>query len=314
MNATDNIVAAIRAQHRKRRYAMKVQQKIDRALESFIRREYTNWKPDLPEAEREKFNKEVTRIIKAARADKGDAELVGIVGATDRARHEFDARRTIAERAMEKLAADLPVYAWIESVPGVGALGLATIVAETGSLHYFRNPAKVHKRLGFAPYDGHAGSTWKRETWRPRALTADEWVENPFSGERYAMMAQVAQWLWVKQWKGAAKSDTGEGYATGRYGEIYAARRKHTAVTHPEWSKGHSHSDALRVMMKSFLVDLWCEWTRSPGHEVCERVDELRGQISLDAHHEHAAKKRRRATVAVMPKISMPGGAPSEGS
>jgi hypothetical protein len=284
---TDEIVAAIRAQHRKRRYAMKAQSKIDRALESFVRREFTGWRPDLPEAEREKFNKEVARILKAARAGKGDSELVEIVNATDASRETFDGIRAAAEKTMEKKAAELPVFAWTESVPGVGPLGLATIIAETGPLHYYAGPYKVFKRLGFAPYDGCAGSTWKRETWRPRTLSADEWVENPFSGERYAQMAMIAQFLWMKQWKGAAKSETGEGQPTGPYGEIYAARRAHTAQTHPDWSKGHSHSDALRVMMKEFLKDLWCAWTRTLGHEV--RVEEFRSHSSSDAHCACAA-------------------------
>src|SRR5262249_39095029 len=135
--------------------------------------------------------------------------------------------------------------------------------------------------------------TWKRVTWRPRALSAEEWTENPFSGERYAMMTMVAQFLWMKQWRGAAKSGNGAGSPNGHYGEVYAKRRRHTAKTHPEWSKGHSHSDALRVMMKRFLADLWTQWTRTPGHEV--RKLDLRDsnvakcaadQNSFDAHDD----------------------------
>ena len=131
----------------------------------------------------------------------------------------------------------------------------------------YPNPAKVWKRLGFAPFDGHAGSTWKRATWRPRALTAEEWIANPFSGERYALMAQIAQWLWVKQWIGKAKTGTGVGAPSGPYGEIYAERRAKTAVAHPDWSDGHAHSDALRIMMKYFLRSLWCEWKRCAEQE-----------------------------------------------
>jgi hypothetical protein len=146
---------------------------------------------------------------------------------------------------------------------GAGALGLATIVAECGDLSNYATPAKLWKRLGFAPYDGHAGSTWKRETWRPRSLSKDEWIENPFSGERYALMAQIATWLVNAQWIGAKKSETGEGKPNGPYGEIYAKRRTHTKTTHPEWSDGHRRKDALRVTMKKFLLDLWGEWHRN---------------------------------------------------
>jgi hypothetical protein len=42
----------------------------------------------------------------------------------------------------------------------------------------------------------------------------------------------------------------------------YALRRAKTAVTHPDWTDGHAYSDALRVMMKAFLRDLWVEGQR----------------------------------------------------
>jgi hypothetical protein len=37
----------------------------------------------------------------------------------------------------------------------------------------------------------------------------------------------------------------------------YDERRAHTAITHPEWTDGHSHNDALRVASKEILKDLW---------------------------------------------------------
>jgi hypothetical protein len=161
---------------------------------------------------------------------------------------------------MEKLTDQLPVAEWIKGVRGAGQLGLATIVAEAGDLANYPNPAKLWKRLGFAPYDGHAGSSWKRQTWRPRTLTAEEWIANPFSGERYALMHQIAVWLVNAQWIGKAKTESGEGEPNGPYGEIYSARRKHTMQTHPDWSDGHRRMDALRVTMKAFLKDLHVEW------------------------------------------------------
>lgn len=43
------------------------------------------------------------------------------------------------------------------------------------------------------------------------------------------------------------------------YRAVYDARRAHTADTHPEWTDGHSHNDALRVVAKEILKDLWRE-------------------------------------------------------
>lgn len=274
-----NVVEAIKAHHRRRRYAMKVQQKIDRALESFIRINATEWTYDAAETDREKFNRQVASIIAAARKGEGDKLIVELVQKTDRGREPFDAMRKAAENAMEKLTDQLPVTEWIKGVHGAGALGLATIVAEAGDLANYPNPAKLWKRLGFAPYDGHAGSSWKRQTWRPRTLTAEEWIANPFSGERYALMHQIAVWLVNSQWIGKAKTESGEGEPNGSYGEIYAARRKHTMQTHADWTDGHRRMDALRVTMKAFLKDLHVEW-RNPRAPVEERPKRKRSTKS----------------------------------
>lgn len=45
--------------------------------------------------------------------------------------------------------------------------------------------------------------------------------------------------------------------ACSPYRVVYDERRAHTAVTHPEWTDGHSHNDALRVASKEILKDLW---------------------------------------------------------
>lgn len=259
------IIDDLRSLHRERRYAMKVQQKIDRALEAFVRNNATVWSFDMAEDEREKINREVKAIIAAARKDgTGLPRIVEIVGTTDRARAPFDAVREAAEKNMEQLAAKLQVMEWIKTVNGAAALGLATIIAETGDLAKYKGPAKVWSRLGYAPFDGAAGSTWKRPTWRTRTLSAEEWTEHPFSGQRYALIHQLSIWLVNAQWIGAEKSETGEGAPAGYYGWVYSERRKHTAATHPDWTKQHSRMDALRVAMKAFLRDLWCEWNDRP--------------------------------------------------
>jgi hypothetical protein len=257
----DDVVNEIRRLHRKRRFAMKIQHKLDRALESFLRVNATQWTPDLDAAEREKINKEIRALIKAIRAGAA-SEFADVVRISDEARRPADGMRESSEKRMGELAMELPIYAWIETVHGAGALGLATIVAEAGNLSNYSNVAKLWNRLGFAPFEGFAGSTWKRESWRPRALTKDEWIAHPFSGERYALMHQIVVWLVNAQWIGKAKTASGEGEPDGPYGEVYAARRKHTLTTQPDWSDGHRRMDALRVTMKEFLKHLFLEWRK----------------------------------------------------
>lgn len=289
-----DIVNDIRGHHRRRRYAMKVQQKIDRALESFIRINATAWTFDADEEAREKFNREVKIIIVAARKGVGLPLIVDLVQSTDQGREPFDVMRSAAEKAMERLGWQLPVAPWVETIRGAGLLGLATIIAEAGDLSNYPNPAKLNNRLGFAPYDGAAGSTWKRPTWRPRTLTSEEWIAHPFSGQRYALMHQIAVWLVNAQWIAAGKSDTGEGKPNGPYGEVYAKRRAHTAITHPDWTKQHSRMDGLRVAMKQFLIDLWVEW-----HRVSAVTPAPVEPVAEPEPDKPAAKPKRRARAKV---------------
>lgn len=50
--------------------------------------------------------------------------------------------------------------------------------------------------------------------------------------------------------------------AQSPYRKDYVARREHTATTHPDWTPGHSHNDALRITSKAILRDLWREARR----------------------------------------------------
>lgn len=284
----DYLVAMVVGKARQRRFAMKVQQKLDRSLESYVRREYTKWSPDLPEAERNKINASVKQIIKAVGDGQGPEDLMLLVAETNKSRSVWDELKKKEEKQLEGLAAQLPAANWIKTIPGAGLLGLALIVAEAGAtdengnlvgLDNYANPAKLRKRLGFAPYDGHAGSTWKRESWRPRSLDKQEWINNPFSGERYSVIYTIADALFKKQWMSAKKAGGDEGKPNGRYGEVYYARRQHTQITHPEWTDGHRYKDALRRMMQTFLDDLWEHW-----------IDQASGigQVSVDAQTPNA--------------------------
>jgi hypothetical protein len=47
------------------------------------------------------------------------------------------------------------------------------------------------------------------------------------------------------------------GPAARRYRAVYETRRAHTGETQPDWTAGHSHNDALRIVGKHILADLW---------------------------------------------------------
>lgn len=57
--------------------------------------------------------------------------------------------------------------------------------------------------------------------------------------------------------QGIRKDADGNQYATTSYGQLYLDRRAHTALTHPEWTPLHGLNDALRIMGKELLKQLW---------------------------------------------------------
>src|SRR5262252_3537687 len=102
-------IALIRGLHRQRRFAMKLQQKLDRSLESFLRINATTWNPNADDADREKANKEVRDLIKRIRSGEMH-EFSRAVLVCDQARAPADEMRSTNEKAMEAAARALPVY------------------------------------------------------------------------------------------------------------------------------------------------------------------------------------------------------------
>lgn len=217
---------------------------------------------------------EAAKIYESALGDRSHAFADNALAAMlplCAARDGLATERKRVEKRLKLLAGQLPAARFVEETKGIALNSLAAIVGEAGDLSRYpdrdrpakHGPAALWKRLGFAPYDGLAGSTWKRDSWRPRALSKDEWIENPFSGQRYAVMHEIALALHHAQCEGKAKSGTAYGRPKGEYGAAYVRRREHTAVTHPDWTAQHAHFDALRYMMKRLLRDLWKAWRQA---------------------------------------------------
>lgn len=208
------------------------------------------------------------RIVAAALADKPqkdeDAEI-GAALAFDLSviaaglAHYAAARHQI-ELEMQRAVRKLPIAAWAKAVRGLGELGLAVIIGEAGDLARYSNPGKLWKRLGLAPHDGKAYSTWRREG----GLSAEDWTAAGYAPRRRAeIYACIGDPLFRAQAQ-AADKETGEIIReAGPYRVAYDRRRLRTADTHPDWTKLHSHNDALRIMTKELILDLWSEWRRA---------------------------------------------------
>jgi hypothetical protein len=240
----------------RRKFYIKLVNKQTNAMKALVRRSL-GWKYDEEEADREKTNARAARIVAAAMGGKQqkpeDAEifaslssdLATVAAAIDpctHARHEI-------EKEMKRIVRTMPIFEWAKSVKGLGELGLAVILAETGDLGGYPKKGHVWKRLGLAPFDGKSYSTWRKEG----GLTADQWTEAGYSPRRRAeIYAVISEPLF-----------RANSVAQGPYRAIYDRRREATAIAHDDWTPMHSHMDALRVMTKYLLRDLWREWRRA---------------------------------------------------
>jgi hypothetical protein len=160
------------------------------------------------------------------------------------ARDQIQQTEKALNKAMRKIARELPVYSWVSDVRGFGDGNLAYIIAETGDLSNYAGPAKVWKRMGLAVIHGE----------RQRKTTdKDLAIEMGYSPTRRAIMFNLGDCLIKAQ---------GKGDAAGPYRKIYDARKVYEKERNPEIPDGHAHNRARRYMEKRVLRDLWRAWRR----------------------------------------------------
>lgn len=234
------------------------------AAKALVRRGL-GWMADGEEGTRSAINARAARIVSAALAVKDQkpedegvaaalgADLLVVVGAIqplEKARHAI-------ELDIARAARKLPVAQWVEGVRGFGEKTLGVIIGETGNLSNYATPDKVWKRLGLAPHEGKAYSTWRRQG----GLTAEEWMRAGYAPARLAQVfACLSDPLSKAQIRAKGKSEGIHGDPAGPYGEVYVRRQFRTDETHSDWTPAHKRADALRVMTKKAISDLWSEW------------------------------------------------------
>jgi hypothetical protein len=260
------IIEEIVALQRRRRFCIVSQSRADRSTEAFIA-SMLGYRADLAEGDRAKLFKQASAIRKMVEKGGGGDQLAPddpvravlsaaapIIIASKAGRDGFDTLRKAAEKRMAKLARLLPVYPWAASITGFGELGLAVVVAECpgdnlAGLADFGSPAKVWKRCGLAVIDG--------ERQRKKS-DVEQAARHGYSPRRRATVyGDIGAPLF---------------FAKGRnyLGQMYKARRAHTASVHPDWTKAHSDNDARRYITKRLLRDLWRAWREAARDLVAE--------------------------------------------
>lgn len=141
------------------------------------------------------------------------------------------------EKRLTHMAAQLPVWPWVEDVRGVSALSLAAVVGETGDLWNYPNPAKLWKRMGLAVINGE----------RQRKVTGAAALDHGYAPQRRATLWVIGDCL-IK-----LNQD-------GPYRTYYLSEKERQRELHPELSDKVTHLRAKRHMEKRFLRDLWRAW------------------------------------------------------
>jgi hypothetical protein len=263
-------------QQRTRVYAIKRQSMADRSTEAFICN-VGGYSTGDDEASRKKAFK-IARDLRIMVEGGGEDQAIydthpqvvlaittPVIIASAIGRQSFDKIRDAAEKEMRKLVKMLPTWPWVASVRGFGDLGLAIVVGEAGGdLSRFETVSKLWKRLGLAVING------KRQGAPGAGATADDWIAHGYNRRRRAeVWAVFSDSMFRAQWRGDRDEDgkkpekTGKPIAVpahpiGPYGEVYAYEK--TKALNYEWTQGHVHNHARRLMTKAAIKDLWINW------------------------------------------------------
>lgn len=181
-----------------------------------------------------------------------------VVLANQKSRMTWDELRIDAEKAMEKLAKQLPVWSWVKGVKGVGPLGLAVIAAEAvgkdaDDLGQWRNRANLQKHLGLGIV--RDGTRQRKMTEKAAA------IEHGYSPRRRAQCwAFLDDVMLRSQWQG--------GEPVQIYGQYYRDKKAEYLRRWGNEKGGAAHADkaARRYMAKMFIRDLYNAWRRAEHH------------------------------------------------
>lgn len=291
MNDLATIIERIRKHHRMVCFAIKQQQRNDRALEACIVFDFIGMPHEATEAQRKDVWRSAETMIKEAKGCSLEGRsahaplIIDLVRANETARAPWDKLRNAHEREMEKLTLELPIADFPDSVRGFGRKGFAMIIAEAGDLAMYATHSKLWKRMGMAVFDGMAqGKVPKDVTGKARAAA---WVERGYSPARRSHLWNIGDAL-IK------------GNGDGRYRTIYLTRKELErakaealglqvvpAAKIPKkrasefMSEGHVHRRAQRYMEKTLLRDLWKAWRRAGQETSADKAGESLPAVAM---------------------------------
>lgn len=267
-------IDTIKELHRTRNYLMEQRKASMLRLGAHIRTTL-GWSLEKTAAERKAIEKEAARLIEIGEKVAKNKKSKPIEGVDDPAYLKFemviastlvslkslgDTEGVVTDR-LETLAEGLPVWAHsAQDMKGFTPRSLGVIVGMAGDLSGYANPGKLWKRMGLAPHQGKAGSTWRCQG----GLSKEGWIEIGYNPVRRASMYVIAENLIQRE---------------RHYHDLFAERKAYEKLKADEAglqvlpsakitknnaaksiSLGQIHARAHRYVAKRLLRDLWVAW------------------------------------------------------
>jgi hypothetical protein len=212
--------------------------------------------------------------------------------AQDLAKLENDAKLGMG-RALRRSA----IWPWVKAQRGLGEKQVARLLSaigdpywhnetinEDGTIRHAEGPRTVSELWAYcgnhvlpasqAIVEPHPGSAGGATSGNPGQIRVDIQTEGAGvaakrrKGEQanWSTDAKTRAYLIAESCLKQIDADCQGGHTSecrcSPYRVKYDTRRAHTAVTHPDWTDGHSHTDGLRIAAKEILKDLWREAKR----------------------------------------------------
>lgn len=190
------------------------------------------------------------------------ARLAGIVAALAALEHG-------AELNLKRALRTHPLGGWIKGTVGVGEKQGARLLAAIGDPYWntlYDRPRTVSQLWAYCGLHVLPASPCPSE---PQVVLAggDQASHTDQHARETHIFAvgvaakrrkgQVANWSAAAKMRAYLVATSCIKQAASPYRAVYDTRRTHTAVTHPDWTAGHSHNDGLRIVSKAVLKDLW---------------------------------------------------------
>lgn len=148
-----------------------------------------------------------------------------------------------------------PIWPYFKDVKGVGEKTLARLMACIGDPYLRPLDDGLYEPRTVSQLWAYCGMhTMPNKDGEIIAAKRMKGVQANWNTEAKTRLFLLSQGL-LRQ--GIRKDKDGNQFAVTPYGQLYLDRRAHTAVTHPEWNPGHGLNDALRIMGKELLKQLW---------------------------------------------------------